>query len=278
MKKFLLIFGLAIVFAISALYFFTVTDADKMLENTTSLPEIPEVISQEKPSESKSPIDVLPAGWTYQPYFEAEGYTQYEVTFPSGTLSIKEINVDAWLAGPDPEEGYVIDHETRPIAFSILENIYTHETITDEDRTLFEAYGGEFLGYSVEGRAALTYAASQSNDYRGISFFNLYGQAPGVYPVYYVTLYNKDTSTIVSMVYGIYNFSRADIDQPKEIREVNAFLPEFGRSWDGVAPETIAAWDKEAHNNFKTLLETSPRNNLSFGGVLDAIDGYWKLL
>ncbi len=112
-----------------------------------------------------------PKDWEIKKLAPAAEYQTYEIVAPEGQFSISELNTIAWLKGPSPEEGYVISHEYRPKALSVLQNIYQHESITADDRKQFEENAGEFLGYSQNYRSALSYIASTDNSYRGISFY-----------------------------------------------------------------------------------------------------------
>ena len=213
----------------------------------------------------------VPDGWQVHAYTADPQFRNYDLTFPTDQLlGISAINVDEWLAGPNPDEGYVIPHEDRPKALKILMDVFDHEAVTDADRKQFNGMAGEFLGYSQDYRADLTYVSSTENAFRGISFINLQGQDAGVYPVYTVTMYDPSLKTIITSSYKISADAKEVVQSNVAYKKINWNDPKAG-------PE-IQRIDKTAHTQFKKLLETTARKDLSFGKYLDSIDAFFKTL
>lgn len=183
-------------------------------------------------------------------------------------LWVSEVNVNEWLKGPTPDEGYVLPLSDRAPAVALLKSIYEDKGLTDKTKLEFSQMSGEFLGYATKYRVAVQYLASNDNSYRGISFFNLQGQDVGVYPVYYVTLYNPEKNIIISATYII----------PYNSKELQSANKAFAHGVGNLAPEKIGALDMKAKESMTVLLETQSRSKFSFGPTLNTIDTYIKTL
>ncbi len=210
----------------------------------------------------------LPKDWQIKTLAPETQYQSYDITAPDNEFPLTEVSVDEWLKGPGTDEAYVISHEKRPQALSMLENIYNHGQISADDRKAFEAMAGEFLGYSDKYRSALTYVASSDNTFRGISFYNLIGQDVGVSPVYYVVLYDPTSATIIYANYYLTQSTPEVAATNSKIRAID---------WTKNNNDTLLAkLDKEAREQFKKLIEETPRKDLSFGASLDAMDSFMQ--
>lgn len=213
---------------------------------------------------------IVPTEWIVQVFESEDQYQTYEITTPLNEIPLTDIRVDTWLKGPRADEGYVIQNEKRPQALAVLENIYNHGQISIEDKKSFDAIAGEFLGYNEQYRSALTYIANTENTFRGISFYNLIGQDIGVSPVYYVVLYNPESKSIL---YANYYLEQSTL----EVTRVNAKLRAI--DWTKNNNQTLAATlDKEAREEFKNIVEHTPRTALSFGAALDELDAFMKTI
>ncbi|OGL67293.1 hypothetical protein A2856_01220 [Candidatus Uhrbacteria bacterium RIFCSPHIGHO2_01_FULL_63_20] len=207
----------------------------------------------------------IPAGWTVQAYVPVPQYTNYDVTTSvSQNVGLGAIHVSEWLKGPSPDEGYVIAHEDRPAALEVLKGAYEHKAVTAADRANFEAGVGEFLGYS-QVRASLQYFASADGTFRGISFYNLQGQAAGAYPVYHVSLYDPTSDMIV---YGWYGVPAS----AKEVVGINAWLEDM----NGLSSKEIQTRDEQGKVKVKALLESTPKSKLSFFAGLNLFDEFFR--
>lgn len=207
----------------------------------------------------------LPEKWQILSTEDNSQFTNYTIFDEKNTFNIIVVKLDEWLKGPNPEEGYVIPHDQRAEALSVLKNIYDHEKITAEDKKLFVGNSGEFLGYNSNQREVLSYFASADNSFRGISFYNTVGQGPGVYPIYHISLYYPDQGLLITGYYSeLYNFKEL-----KLINEPFVNLKEFSG---------IKNLDSTAHEQFKKLVGSTPRQDLSFGEVLNTMDGVFKSL
>lgn len=210
----------------------------------------------------------LPMGWSAKALSGEPQFQNYVVTTANNEFPLSEITVREWLNGPSAEETDVIRHEKRPQALNVLQNLYDHGQISSTDRAHFFALAGEFLGYSDTYRSALTYITSADNTFRGISFYNLVGQDIGVSPVYYIALYNPTSETIVFANYYL-------TQSTPEIAATNAKLRTI--NWTKNNNDTLLAkLDLEAREQFKKLIEETPRKDLSFGASLDALDGFMQ--
>lgn len=210
----------------------------------------------------------LPKDWQIKTLAPETQYQNYNITAPDNEFPLTEVAVNEWLKGPGIDETYVISHDKRPQALSILANIYNHGQINADDRKAFEGMVGEFLGYSDKYRSALTYIASSDNSFRGISFYNLIGQDVGVSPVYYAVLYDPTSATILFANYYLTQSTPEVAATNSKIRAID---------WTKNNNDTLLAkLDKEAREQFKKLIEETPRKDLSFGASLDAIDSFMQ--
>lgn len=208
---------------------------------------------------------LLPEKWQIISTENNPQFVSYSAFDGNYRFNLTVVKLNEWLKGPNPDEGYVIPNEQRPAALAVLKNIYDHGKITPEDKKLFDKNAGEFLGYVSTGRELLNYFASEDNSFRGISFFNTQGQGPGVSPAYHISLYYPDQGLIV---YGYYVM----VDDFKELNMINepfVNLKEFSG---------IVKLDRTAHEQFKKLIEKTPRKDLTFGAVLDTMDKLFKSL
>jgi len=214
----------------------------------------------------------IPEGWSVKPYVPDPQFSNYDVKIPNEALFLAEYHVPAWLKGPNPDEGYVIPHEERPNALAILKDIYDHQAVTNDVHKQFDQTAGEFLGYGNLYRSAVTYVANNDKSYRGISFYNLQGQDVGVSPAYYIALYNPDKGSILLGVFGIGDEFKEVADANKELQKID---------WNGAdsgSTQMSDIWDldRQLHENFKKLVETKARKDLSFGPLLNQIDQFFQ--
>ncbi|MBP7992743.1 MAG: hypothetical protein KAZ30_03780, partial [Candidatus Magasanikbacteria bacterium] len=123
----------------------------------------------------------------------------------------------------------------------------------------------EFFGYSTDYRVGRTYFASQNQAFRGLTFFNTYGQAPGVAPVYHISAYNPERKVILALYYGFF-------DRKPEVIELNKTVNTLMENWEDTPAGAVERADIMAHEAFKKLVETKPRSELSFGPLLQKLD------
>ncbi len=193
-------------------------------------------------------------------------------TVNSGTeeIFLSEYNVSEWLKGPDPDEGYVIDAKERAEVVRILKNAYSDEQLSMVLKADFKKSGGEFFGYSTTMRVGPYYVASTNNVWRGLAFYNTYGQAPGVFPIYHLNLFNPDKNSILAVA--------VNLETKPEIEQINKPVFTALENWEQKInnPPDIKTIDEKAHQEFKNLIEKTERNKLSFGGLLNQIDAVLK--
>ncbi len=207
---------------------------------------------------------LVPDGWkVVEEGKDAEGLS-YDLTMPDGqTPWLQAIRVQEWLKGPGVNEGYIIDHDNRPAALQVLQDVYANQAITSVDRSLFADRTGEFLGYSRD-RAALTYVENADGSFRGISFYNLRGQDVGTYPVYYVVLYRPESDLIVLGTY--------DASGSKEAMQANAWIKDVGTLSDS----QIQQRDETAKRDMRALLERVSPDELSFSDSLKTVNAFFR--
>lgn len=209
-----------------------------------------------------------PAEWSVKILSPEPQFQNYVITTPDNEFPLTEITAQEWLKGPYADENHVISNEKRPQAINVLQNLYDHGQISSTDRTAFLSMAGEFLGYSDIYRSGLTYITSVDNTFRGISFYSLAGQDVGVSPIYYVVLYNPTSKTIVFANYYL-------AQSTAEIASISSKIRTIDQTKNN-NDTLLAKLDLEAREQFKKLVEETPRKDLSFGPSLDALDDFMR--
>ena len=216
----------------------------------------------------------IPKNWTITLSEDATSnqdavYLINEVNSGSYQFSIAEYTVSEWLKGPAADEGYVIDAKERAEVVRILKGVHDNQKITSALNAAFDKQAGEIFGYSDSMRVGREYLASLDNTFRGFSFYNTYGQAPGVYPVYHLNVYNPEKGIILAAHYY-------DFDKATEVEEINEPVFTALKNWETEQSADLTGLDTAGHQAFKDLVEKKPRVTLSFGAELEAVDAVIK--
>lgn len=193
----------------------------------------------------------------------------YEVTFPGGKFYLDEVAVAEWLKGPSEDQGYVLAATERATVLGILKDIYANQMITKAMDMAFDKQAGEFFGYSQTFRVGRNYFSSSDNNYRGLSFYNTYGQAPGVSPIYHVSMYNPTHGTVLAAYFN-------DLDKSPEVIKVNETVTELMKAWEDAPAGSVEKADLAAHESFEKIIESKTRAELSFGSTLNSLDELLK--
>ena len=177
--------------------------------------------------------------------------------------------MEQWLEGPGEDEAYVMTHDERQQAYQTMKDIYNQQSISQDNLEKISELELEFFGYSPAFRMDIKYITSNDNKSRGWSFLNTQGQDGGITPIYIANLFNPEKNVIISVFYHIPGDSK-DIKRFNEkINKIN-----MHRDWDTfVKPE----WE-QVMNEFKNFVENTPRDQISFGNIMNQVDNTIKTL
>lgn len=182
------------------------------------------------------------------------GYTINKVnTVPGG---INEYNVNEWLKGPNPGEGYVLSATDRATLLADMKQIYTSQQLTSEMKQKLGALSGEFLTYSPSDRIYVGYIESKDGKARGLAMINTHGQDTGLTTDYTVSLYNQEQNAVFSIEY------------PLTGKEIDDLTTQYG----DYKAANITQIDQNVHTAFTNLMKNTSRAQLSFGSQMGKID------
>ena len=209
----------------------------------------------------------VPDGWkiTLREYGVDSQFARYEVNTGVTTFSLEEIKVSEWAKGPLENQGYVVPAKERGVILSGLKHLYERQKIDATFTKIFAEQAGEFFGYASKMRVGQQYFASADNHFRGLSFFNTYGQSPVLSPIYHVVVYNAEADVILVAYHDV------GPDAP----EIAVTNKQIEAGMQGAALNVMVL-DEKVHADFKTLVETKSRGELSFGPLLNEVDALVK--
>lgn len=175
----------------------------------------------------------------------------------SGNFSLYDMN--EWLKGPGPDDGYVMQKEERAKAYRTMLEIYADKKLSAISRMDLNDYSLEFFSYRSEGRAGVKYIQSLDGKSRGFTMINTGGQDVGLALNYIVALYNKDSDKVIQISLPIsHDFS-----------EIKTLALRYGDY--NMDSNELVRIDSEVRQDFIDMMMVD-RRELSFGSFLNEID------
>jgi len=172
-------------------------------------------------------------------------------------------NLTKW-SNYSSNEPYTMPSAERKQALTLMKEIYSNQKLAPELINRLSKFSIEFFPYNGSSAISWKYIASTDNKSRGFSCINTSGQDVGIYPTYYVVLFNQDENAVVNIDYSMSSFT-------KETKALNDQLNNTALNQQEIVNTRI-------HAEFKTLIESKTRSQLSFGELMDTIDLAMKSL
>jgi len=192
-------------------------------------------------------------------------YINYSIneSAKGGSGSIFLYNLDEWLKGPGPDDGYVLDTATRQKAYETLSSIYQDRKLSAANRVKLNDYNLEFFTYSNYYRAFVNYRESNDGKWRGFTMVNSSGQDIGLSSDYVISLFNLTSKKVINIYMPL-------TDEFSEIKDLQS---KFGNYT--VESNELERINTEVHQDFVELMQADP-SELSFYSFMQEIDAAAK--
>jgi len=203
-----------------------------------------------------------PSDWEItDPNYSIEGVEIYMINEDNkgGSGGVYLYDLDEWIKGPNPEDGYVMQKNKREAAYQTMLNIYSDRKLSPESRIELNDYGLEFFTYSMYDRADVKYIESDDGNSRGFTMINSYGQDVGLAADYVTSLFNQTENTVLKITMPI----------SSDYSEISELIKQYG-DYSQNADE-LTEIDRSVHQDFIQLM-LSDRADLTFSNYLDQID------